>query len=89
MVGVALKYLKSDGSRNFDQGRSGSNCYELHFANIGMRYQSTSLIDYKVGTANAETSRSSTSTTKSNANTAGTKKKTANKLFAQIHLKKR
>ena len=84
VVGVALTYLKMDSSRRFDQGRSGLDCYEHHFANIRMRYQSDSLIDCEVGTVNAQTSRSNTFTTKSNASTAGTRKETRNELFAPI-----
>ena len=84
VVGVASTYLKTDSSRRFDQGRSGSDCCEHHFANIRMRYQSASLIDCEVGTANAQTSRSNTFTTKSNASTAGTRKETRNELLAPI-----
>ena len=89
VVGVASQYLKEDGHRNFDQGRSGSDCCEHHFANIRMRYSSASLIDCEVGTANAQTSRSNTFTTKSNANTAGARKETKNELFAPLTRKKR
>ena len=70
----SFKIPKTDGSRRFDQGRSGSDCCEHHFTNIRMRYQSASLIDCQVGTANAQSSRSNTFTTKSNANTAGSRK---------------
>ena len=70
VIGVATTFLEEDGSKMFDQGRSGSDVLEHHFSNIRSKYPSATLYNCEIGTANAQACRSNTFNTKSGGNTA-------------------
>ena len=88
VIGVAVTHLSDDGSKKMDQGRFGSDVCENHFSNNRTKYPSASLVDCEVGTANSQSSRTHTFSTKTGSNTSGSRKETETEIFAQIHRKK-
>ena len=82
VIGVAVAYLKEDGSKRMDQGRFGSDLCENHFSNNRSKYTSTSLIKCEVGAANSQSSRTHTFSTDTGLNTAGSRKETETDIFS-------
>ena len=76
VICVATTFLDKNGSKRFDQSKSGSDVLEHHIPNICSKFPSVTLHNYEIGTENAQAYRSNTFNTESCGIVSGSRKET-------------